>query len=317
MVPDLRKRYFLLVGILIAACGLSLMFRLDFSNAALLLKELRIPRLILGIAVGAGLSVSGLVLQTVLSNPLAEPYTLGIASGAALGAAIQTSLKLKSSFFGLKAGAVVGAGLVIALILRLITRGLRGQETLILLGVMVSLVASSGLAIWMALADPLGVQSVNFWLLGDLGRASLGSSLALLVLVTVISAYFFVFSKNLDAFLFGQEWVESFGVSLRGTRKVAIALVSIIVGFTVSAAGIIGFVGIVVPHLIRRWVRVHRHFHLIPFCFLGGAALLTLSDSLARAAGEPRELPVGAVTALLGAPAFIWLFMRTKQGELE
>ena len=317
MGPELRKRYLFLVAILIAACGLSLFLRLDFSNASLLLRELRIPRLILGLAVGAGLSISGLVLQTVLSNPLAEPYTLGIASGAALGAAIQTSLRLKSSFFGLKTGAVLGAGFVIALMMRLVSRGLRGQETLVLLGVMVSLVASSGLAIWMALADPLGVQSVNYWLLGDLGRASLGSSVALFGLVMGIAAYFFVFSKNLDAFLFGEEWVESFGVSARSTRKIAITLVSVIVGFSVSAAGIIGFVGMVVPHLIRRWTRVQRHFHLIPLCFLGGAAILTLSDSLARAIGEPRELPVGAVTALLGAPVFIWLFMRAKKGELE
>jgi ABC-type Fe3+-siderophore transport system permease subunit len=314
---ELRKRYLFLAGILIVASVLSLFLRLDYSNASLLLKELRIPRLILGIAVGAGLSISGLILQTVLSNPLAEPYTLGIASGAALGAAIQTSLRIQSSLFGLKSGAVLGAGAVIALILRLISRGVRGQETLILFGVMVSLVASSGLAIWMALADPLGVQSVNYWLLGDLGRASLASSIALLTLVTVIAAYFFVFSKNLDAFLFGEEWVESFGVSSQGTRKIAIALVSVMVGFSVSAAGIIGFVGIVVPHLVRRWVRIQRHFHLIPFCYLGGAALLTLSDSLARVVGEPRELPVGAVTALLGAPAFIWLFMRAKQKELE
>ncbi len=302
---------------LAASAALSLLLRLDFENASLLIWELRLPRLLLALAVGAGLSVSGLVLQTVLGNPLAEPYTLGIASGAALGAAIGATVGSSASFLGWNAGAVMGAGVVIALLLTVISRGGRGQESIVLVGVMVSLTAASLLAIWMALADPMGVQSLNFWLLGDLSRAGTGTALSLLGLVTAVSAWFLVRSKTLDAFLFGEEWVESFGVSLPKTRKTAIALVSVVVGFCVGAAGVIGFVGLMVPHLMRQWTRTSRHFHLIPLCFLGGAVILTLSDSIARAAGEPRELPVGAVTALLGAPLLIRLFLRKTKGAIE
>jgi iron complex transport system permease protein len=181
---------------------------------------------------------------------------------------------------------------------------------------MVSLTAASLLAIWMAIADPLGVQSLNFWLLGDLSRANLGQATALFALVMTIGAYFFLFSRKLDAYLFGEELVESFGVSLEQTQKIAIILVSIIVGFCVSAAGMIGFVGLVVPHLLRRWLGLQRHFHLVPMSLIWGGALLTFSDSMARSIGEPRELPVGAVTALIGVPVFISLFLRTKRGEI-
>jgi iron complex transport system permease protein len=182
---------------------------------------------------------------------------------------------------------------------------------------MVSLTAASLLSVWMALADPVGVQSLNFWLLGDLSRTSLGPALALLALVILIAAYFLIFSRNLDAFLFGEDQVESFGVSLHRTQQIAILLVSIIVGFCVSSAGIIGFIGLVVPHGVRKWVRVQRHFHLIPFTLLVGSILLVVSDLAARRVADPRELPVGAVTALLGAPVLVALFLSKKRGEVE
>jgi iron complex transport system permease protein len=315
---DLKKKYLLAAAVLVLSAALSLGWGLGTGEGAqLVLRELRIPRLILGIAVGAGLSLAGLVLQTVLTNPLAEPYTLGIASGAALGAALASTVRLQLDFLGLNAGAVLGACAVIFLLLRLVGRGVRGQEPIILLGVMVSLTAASLLSVWMALADPVGVQSLNFWLLGDLSRAGLGPSLALLMLVLVIAFYFFVFSRNLDAFLFGEDQVESFGVSLARTQQLSILLVSIIVGFCVSAAGIIGFIGLVVPHGVRRWVRVQRHYHLIPFTLLTGSILLVVSDLLARKIADPRELPVGAVTALLGAPVLMALFLSGKKGEVE
>jgi iron complex transport system permease protein len=317
MRNEIRKKYLIALGAIVIASLLSLFLRIDLNNASVLIQELRLPRLILGLAVGAGLSLSGLVLQTVLSNPLAEPYTLGIASGAALGAAMSASFRFGTLAFGLNPGAILGASVVIGVLLRMVSRGGRGQESMILLGVMLSLLAASLLAIWMAIADPLGVQSVNFWLLGDLSRVGMIPAIALFVLVSVVGAYFFIFSRNLDAFLFGEEMVESFGVSLPQTQKISIVLVSVVVGLCVSASGMIGFVGLVVPHLVRRWIGVQRHFHLVPFTLLWGAILLVLSDSIARALGEPRELPVGAVTALIGAPVFILLFLRRKGLELS
>jgi iron complex transport system permease protein len=312
------KRNYWFAGIaLTVGCLLSLFWKLDFSNAALILRELRIPRTLLAIGVGSALSVSGVVMQTVLSNPLAEPYTLGIASGAALGAAIFTTLGLKLTFFGLNAGAVFGALAVLTILLKLVAQGrARQSDSMILLGVMLSLTCASLLAIWMALADPLGVQSITFWLLGDLSRVGLAPALALLFLSLLICGYFWMFSRKLDAFLFGESMVESFGVSHKQTQQIAILLISILVGFCVSAVGMIGFIGLVVPHLMRKHLGSSLHYHLIPLSFIWGGAVLAFSDAIAHSIGSPHELPVGAITALVGAPAFIYLFVRRRRGEV-
>jgi len=315
-MTEIKRTYLIAILILIAAILLSLFLRLDFSNAALLLKELRFPRMIAAVAVGGALAISGAVMQTVLGNPLADPYTLGIASGAALGAAMASTLGFHLSFFGLNVGAVLGAILVLIALLKLVVKGARKSESMILLGVMISLTCASLLAIWMALADPMGVQSITFWLLGDLSRVELKSGLALLGLTLVIATYFWFFSRKLDSFLLGENTVESFGVSLEQTQKASILLVSILVGFCVSAVGMIGFVGLIIPHLVRQRLRSSFHYHLIPLAFITGAAVLVLSDALARSVSEPHELPVGAITALVGAPLFIYLFMKRKRGDL-
>lgn len=301
---------FLLVAIL-----MELFLRIDFGNMALVLTELRLPRLVLAFAVGSALALSGTVMQTVLYNPLAEPYTLGVASGAALGAAIFNSLGLSLGLFGLNVGAVVGAILVLFALLKIVFKTQLRFDSVILLGVMMSLSCASLLAIWMALADPVGVQSITFWLLGDLSRAGLKSSIALLVLSLVFFAYFYRFSKKLDAFLFGESMVEGFGVSLRDTQRMSVILVSILVGFCVSAAGMVGFVGLMVPHLIRRKMGTSLHQKILPYVFVWGGAILIFSDALAHAIAFPLELPVGAVTALVGAPVFIYLFVFKKLGR--
>lgn len=316
MRDEFRRRY-LIAGLTLLICALlSLFLRLDFSNAKLILRELRFPRLILGISVGGALALSGAVMQTVLANPLADPYTLGIASGAALGAAIGTTVGVKFSFFGLNAGAVIGAGLILTILFRILKASNREPDSMILIGVMLSLTCASLLAIWMALADPMGVQSINFWLLGDLSRVGLAPALALFGVTAVISSYFFYFSKKLDAFLFGEELVESFGVSVQQTQKISIVLVSVLIGFCVSAVGMIGFVGLVVPHFVRKLIGTSRHAHLLPLSVIWGAVILTLSDVLAKSVGEPHELPVGAVTAVIGAPVFIYIFLKRKKGEV-
>ena len=175
-----RKRVLVASGALLLCSLLSLFLKLDFSNASLILKELRIPRLILAISVGGALALSGVVMQTVLTNPLADPYTLGIASGAALGAAIGTTVGLHLTFFGLNVGAVFGAGLVLFALLKIVRRSGGEPDSMILIGVMLSLTCASLLAIWMALADPMGVQSINFWLLGDLSRVGMVPALSLI-----------------------------------------------------------------------------------------------------------------------------------------
>ncbi len=300
---------------LLVAILLELFLRIDFGNASLILIELRIPRLILAFAIGSALALSGSVMQTVLNNPLAEPYTLGVASGAALGAAIFNSLGLSWGFFGLNAGAVVGAVVVLLVLFKIIFKTRLRFDSVILLGVMLSFTCARMLAIWMALADPVGVQSITFWLLGDLSRAGLKSAVALLFLSTIFFAYFYYFSKKLDAFLFGEAMVEGFGVSLRDTQRVAVVLVSILVGFCVSAAGMIGFVGLMIPHFIRKRMHTSLHQKILPYVFVWGGISLIVSDALAHALAFPLELPVGAVTAVIGAPVFIYLFIFQKSNR--
>lgn len=298
--------------VLMVAILLELFLRIDFGNTMLVLTEIRLPRLILAFAIGSALALSGSVMQTVLNNPLAEPYTLGVASGAALGAAIFNSLGFNWGFFGLNAGAVVGAVIVLLILFKMITKTRLRFDSVVLLGVMLSFTSASMLAIWMALADPVGVQSITFWLLGDLSRVGLKSALALLGLSLVFFAYFYRFSKKLDSFLFGESMVEGFGVSLKDTQRVSVVLVSILVGFCVSAAGMIGFVGLMIPHFIRKKMKTSLHQKILPYVFVWGGICLILSDALAHAVAYPMELPVGAVTALVGAPVFIYLFIFRK-----
>lgn len=313
----MKNKAYLYSGVfLIVSVCLSLLLKLDWSQAGLILRELRFPRTVAAIAIGSALALSGVVLQTILSNPLSEPYVLGIASGAALGAAMSNSLKLHLSWFGLNGGAVIGALIVLFLLQRLVKKSGHGSEAMILIGIMLSLFGSSMLAVWMALADPVGVQSVTFWLLGDLSRVELRTAFILLAMSAAAGGFFWMISKKLDAFLFGDAWVESFGVSYAKTQLQVVIVVSILIGFCVSAVGMIGFVGLVVPHWARRGVGT-RHRDLIPMSAILGAGTLALSDGLARAIGDPHELPVGAVTALVGAPVFIYLLLRQKKAGLS
>lgn len=303
----LYSAVFLLVSI-----AISLLLKLDWSQAGLVLRELRFPRMVAAVAIGSALAISGVVLQTVLSNPLSEPYTLGVASGAALGAAMTHSMNERLSFFGLNGGAVLGAIAVLFLLLKLVRKSGQGSESMILMGIMLSLFGSSLLSVWMALANPVGVQSVTFWLLGDLSRVELRTAFAILVCSVMAGGFFWMIHQKLDAFLFGESWVDSFGVSYAKTQMNAIIVISILIGFCVSAAGMIGFVGLMVPHWARRGVGP-RHKDLIPLSGILGAGTLALSDGLARGIGDPHELPVGAVTALFGAPLFIFLLMKYKR----
>ena len=306
-----RKTALFAIGFLVLAASFSLFWGMGGESWKTIFFELRVPRTLGAIAIGMILALAGLSIQTVLANPLAEPYLLGVASGAALGAAISTSLKIKWAIWGLNGGAVLGALLVIFLLFQLIQRSARGGESIILVGVLLNIVGSSLLAVWMALAEPLGVQSVTFWLLGDLTRIPLSTAVAMLVGAIAFSGLLWWRAPLLDAFLFGESWAHSFGVAPAKVRNAIIIGVSILVGWVVSAAGMIGFVGLIVPHLARRWVGI-RHAHLVPLCAFLGAGLLTASDGLARAIADPHELPVGAVTALLGGPLFLWILSKRR-----
>ncbi len=306
----MANRPFLIAGLAWAA-AVVLALKLGATEALDLdlIMQLRLPRVILAGAVGMSLAVAGVALQSLFANPLCEPYTLGISSGAALGAVLGGSLGLGWIVAGVAGSAVFGA-MVFALVLYAIARrpGV-SNLSLLLAGVMLSFVGSSLVTVWMALADIQGVQGAIFWLLGDLSRARLQSACLVLALGLILVFVLWRNRRSMDALLMGEEGAQSVGVDVPSARRRIILITSLLVGLAVSSSGMIGFVGLVIPQIARRCVG-SLHLRLIPFAAIFGAAALTIADLAARALVQPYELPVGAVTALLGAPAFLWIMLR-------
>lgn len=274
--------------------------------------QLRLPRAILASAVGIGLSVAGVALQSLFANPLCEPYTLGISSGSALGAVLGIALGIEWSYAGLAGTAFLGA-LLFAFILYLFSLKTGSNNVMLLLtGVMLGFLGSSVVALWMALGDPSGVQGAVFWLLGDLSRARLAGSIFSFIAVVILSVPLWLQWRSMDALLLGEEGALAMGISVMHARKKIILLTSLLVGICVSASGMIGFVGLIIPHFVRFFVG-SLHFRLIPLCAIWGAAVLTAADTLARVVAQPFEIPVGVVTAIIGVPIFLWVMIRRRR----
>jgi iron complex transport system permease protein len=276
-----------------------------------LILQLRLPRVILAGAVGMSLAVAGAALQSLFANPLCEPYTLGISSGAALGAVLGSSYGLGWIIAGVAGAAVLGALFFAVVLYAIAHRPGVSNLSLLLSGVMLGFVGSSLVTVWMALADIQGVQGTIFWLLGDLSRARLNSACMIFGLSTFLIYVLWRQRRSLDALLLGEEGARCVGVDVSSARKQVILISSLLVGLAVSASGMIGFIGLVIPMIVRRWVG-SLHLKLIPLAAVTGACALTVADLAARALVQPYELPVGAVTALLGAPAFLWIMLKQR-----
>lgn len=269
-----------------------------------LIVSLRLPRALLAAGVGAALGVSGAALQALFSNPLCEPYTLGISSGSALGAVLGGVLGLEWMVAGLAGTAFVGSVIFTILLLVISKRASQpgsGNLSLLIAGVMLGFLGSSLVALTMAVSDSHGIQGALVWLLGDLSRARLSGAVFTGCSVLGLTLVIWNHRKELDALLMGEEQASTLGMNVPSARKRVVLLVSLLVAVAVSAGGMIGFVGLVVPHFVRR-ISGSLHFHLIPLCAIWGSAVLILSDVVARVVSAPYEVPVGAVTAILGAP---------------
>jgi iron complex transport system permease protein len=310
-IKAIQKRPVVLYLIAIGCWTLAVIASLKFgavADASLeLMMQLRLPRALLAGAVGIGLTVAGAALQALFANPLCEPYTLGISSGSALGAVIGAYLGAQSTLWslaGISFPAFLGALIFGTLLYSIAHRMRQGSSALLLTGVMLGFLGSSLVALWMALADPTGIQNILFWLLGDLSRARLQGAVFTLVAVLILSLAIWRRSREMDAMLLGEEDALALGISVPEVRKKTILLTSLLVALCVSGAGMIGFVGLVIPHFARRLIG-SLHFKLLPLAAILGAAALTWADVLARTVARPHELPVGVLTALLGAPFFI------------
>ncbi len=274
--------------------------------------QIRLPRVLTASVVGMGLSVSGAVLQALFVNPLCEPYTLGISSGAALGAVIGASYGLHWMFAGLAGTAFLGAAVFAAILYLVSLRPQSKNVTLLLMGVMLSFLGSSLMALWMTLTDSNGLQGLIHWLFGDLSRARLKGAVISGGFIFLLTLSLWRNWRELDALLLGEEGAETLGVDVSRVRRKLILITSFMIGICVSSAGMIGFVGLVVPHFARKLIG-SLHLRLIPLCALGGAITLTLADCFSRVLIRPYELPIGVVTALIGSPLFVWIMWVRKE----
>ncbi|MDP5308019.1 FecCD family ABC transporter permease [Paracoccus spongiarum] len=280
----------------------------------IVMTEIRLPRALLGLAVGAGLGLSGAAMQGYLRNPLAEPGLIGVSGMAALGAviAIQTGLAL-SAPLALPVAALTGAALGVGLLVALAgPRG--GSVTLILAGVAISALAGAGTALVLNLSpNPYAANEIVFWLMGSLADRSMQH--LWLALPPMLSGAALIVSagRGLDALTLGEGAAAAMGVSPAGLRWRLVAGVALIVGPATAVAGAIGFVGLVVPHLLRSRVGA-RPSALLPAAAMGGAALLLAADIAVRLILPERDLKLGVLTAIVGAPLFLHLIWKTRSG---
>ncbi|MGD8210650.1 MAG: iron ABC transporter permease [Desulfobacterales bacterium] len=274
--------------------------------------QIRFPRVLLAALVGATLSLGGLVFQALLRNPLAEPYILGISGGSAIGAIVGILLGL-SRFPGVSLTAFVGSLATLGLLLVMTTgQSILKKESLLLSGVMVNAFCSAVILFLISLAQDARLHNILFWLMGDLSVANMQQVGILAAMLVPCFILIFWLSHSMNLLLMGKELALTMGVNIRQISLILMITASFMVSVTVSFCGLLGFIGLVMPHLLRLlWGSDHRV--LVPACILGGGAFLAACDLLARTLPEQGEMPPGVITALIGAPLFVYLLKRSRR----
>jgi iron complex transport system permease protein len=314
-----RLRWFVLFTMLIAAAAIGIavgtialsprevwngLRGLGEPMSVLIVRTLRVPRVVLAGLVGAGLGMSGAALQGTMRNPLAEPYLLGISGGAAVGAVVATAIGLDVAF--LPMAAFLGATLAVAatfVVAR--TAGARGDPRVLLMaGVVVGAFANAAIMVALANAPANTVRSAVWWMMGSVADASWPAIAILSAYVAIGGSLLIVLGRQIDVLALGEEAAAGLGVDVDRATRLVFITASLLAAATVAAAGLIGFVGLVVPHLVRA-TGEHRHRPLLAGSALAGATLVIVADLLGRTLRPPAELPLGAVTALIGVPFFL------------
>lgn len=280
---------------------------------AAIVREVRLPRTLLALEVGAALGLAGAALQGLLRNPLAEPGLIGVSSSAALGAVIAFHFGLMTwASWALPVTAIAGAS-VTTVTLLLIGRWLPGTLPLILTGIALSSLAGALISLALNLApNPYALNEMVLWLMGSLRDRSMDEVVLALPFLVVGGALLLSGARGLDALTLGEEAARGLGVNLARLSATIVIGIALVVGAAVSVSGAIGFVGLVVPHMLRPFVGHQPRRLLLPSA-LGGAALVTVADTVARVLPTNQEVMVGVVTALLGAPFFLALVLRTRR----
>ncbi len=284
------------------------------SSAGTILWRIRLPRVLIAISAGASLSMAGVILQALFRNPLVEPYTLGLSGGASLGVSLSLLLRLNYRIGSISypLSGFAGALIVIVFLYSVsIKRGMLRLQGLLLTGVMISFISSSLIMFIMAVSKIEDLHGIIYWMMGSLDETDwtlIAISLSLSVLCLFI---LFFKSLELNALLLGEEEAHHLGIEVEPLKRTLFLIASVLTGVTVSITGIIGFVGLVVPHIIR-YLSGPDHRFLIPGAFLGGGLFLLISDTIARTIISPLELPVGVITGITGGGLFIYILMRKR-----
>jgi len=271
---------------------------------AMILNELRLPRLLTAFAVGGLLALAGAWFQVLLGNPLAEPYVLGVAGSASVGA-VAALMLMPESATAMSAGAFIGAWIGISIIMAF-TR--LGSGRMLLAGVVLASFWSALLALLLALLPKSGLGLAFAWMMGDLSHSDIPIPVLLFSWVVALLCGMLL-SRSLDALLLGERHAEALGVDVKKLRQRLLLLASAVTAIAVTAAGTIGFVGLVIPHLMRL-IFGSLHRAVLPASAIGGGLLLVLADTAARSIIAPAELPVGVLTAIIGVPVFLLLLVR-------
>ncbi|WP_228484665.1 FecCD family ABC transporter permease [Microbacterium cremeum] len=302
------------IGVLLEALGLPTAWAPDAATAAGVILDIRLPRIVLGLLVGAALAVSGVLMQAIFGNPLADAAVVGVSSGAALGAAASLTFGLTAFGLWTTPGFAFAGGLVAVFSVYLVSRsgGRTEVVTLLLTGIAVNAIAGAGLAYLTFIGTTSTREQIVFWQLGSLNGA-LWQNIALVApLVAAGVAASLLVARRLDLFALGERTARHLGMRVELLRVTVIVMVALLVCAAVSFAGIIGFVGLVVPHLMRM-AAGPAHLPLVLSSALGGALLIAVADLVARTAVPLADLPIGMITSLVGGPFFLWLLVRTRR----
>jgi len=274
--------------------------------------QIRFPRIVLGMLVGAGLACCGAVFQGLLRNPLAEPYTLGVSGGAALGVTIGVTCAVSGIYLPFLAFA--GSSVSVFLVYLLAIRKRFSNSALILGGVVLSFLFSSLVFLIFSLSKSEDIHGVILWLMGDLSSTPISLIKIVPFFIVPSIVLLFVYSRDLNILTLGEEKAFHLGVDSKQAKKILFLIASCATGACVAASGIIGFVGLMIPHFMRRIVGVN-HQALLPASCIAGATLVILCDALARTIVMPLELPVGVITGILGGLFFLIFLLKLKRWE--
>lgn len=276
--------------------------------------DVRLPRILTAAAVGGGLAICGTVFQAILLNPLADPYTLGVSAGAAFGAALAIILNISfAGTYSITLLAFAGAAATLALVIYL-SAGAGGlsSNNLILSGIIVAAILSAGISFLKYLADEQ-VGIIIFWLMGSFASRTWNDVLLITIALMISMMIFLIFARDLNLLSLGERAAASLGVDTGKVTLILLVTASLLAAVCVSVSGIIGFVGLLVPHLMRS-ITGPDNLRLIPVTLLSGATLLLIADTITRAI-LPHEVPIGILTALIGGPFFCYIFRRRQSGR--